>query len=107
MGRYAAIVKVDLVINYDASLWRPTADMVLMGDALNANIAWPINRIESTNKPAQEATAREEIPAREAVMRRSSQVSLITFCFYAIFVMFAVIDGLQLCYMLFSVLGYK
>ncbi|CAA7036910.1 unnamed protein product [Microthlaspi erraticum] len=73
LGRFAAIVKVDLVINFEASLWRPTAEMVLMGDALNANIAWPINRIEPRTKPADEASAGEQVSSREAVMRRSSQ----------------------------------
>ncbi|XP_010431149.1 PREDICTED: uncharacterized protein LOC104715439 [Camelina sativa] len=49
LGPNAAIVKVEKVVKHDAYLWRPTDDMVLMGDALYAFIAWPIKKILLTS----------------------------------------------------------
>jgi len=35
-----AIVEIDLVVKESAFLWRPIAEMSVMGDALNKKIVW-------------------------------------------------------------------
>ena len=47
----AAIVTVSKVVNKEAFLWRPNADMSLMGYALHENIAWPIHKIQFIQAP--------------------------------------------------------
>ena len=51
LGPNAAIVTVSKVVNKEAFLWRPSADMSLMGDALHKNIAWPIHKIQFIQGP--------------------------------------------------------
>lgn len=50
LGPNAAIVKVEKVINKDAYLWRPSPQMSVIGDALDNEIAWPIQKIELINQ---------------------------------------------------------
>ncbi|KAL0886284.1 hypothetical protein Bca101_010267 [Brassica carinata] len=45
LGPNAAKVKIDKVINKEAYMWRPSEDMKVIGDALFANIAWPISEV--------------------------------------------------------------
>lgn len=52
LGQNAAEVKIDLVLKEAVYLWRPTAELLLMVDALNASIAWPIDKIELINQNA-------------------------------------------------------
>lgn len=49
LGPNAALVKVDKIFHKDAYLWRPTSEMILMGDALHELIPWPIQRIGYSN----------------------------------------------------------
>lgn len=49
LGPNAAIVNIANVINKEAYLWRPSEDMNVMGDALFANIAWPISKVQHCN----------------------------------------------------------
>ena len=51
LGPNAAIVTVSKVVNKEAFLWRPNADMSLMGDALHKNIACPIHKIQFIQGP--------------------------------------------------------
>lgn len=45
LGPSAVIMSVDVVHKPDAFLWRPSSEMFTVGDALNANIAWPVHKI--------------------------------------------------------------
>ncbi|CAN7074670.1 unnamed protein product, partial [Brassica oleracea var. botrytis] len=44
------------VFNDQTYLWRPTADMFLIGDALSEKIAWPVLKVEVMPTPATEVT---------------------------------------------------
>lgn len=46
LGLNAAIVKVDLVLKEVVYLWRSTAGILVMADAIYADIAWPIGNLE-------------------------------------------------------------
>ncbi|KAG7567809.1 putative transposase Ptta/En/Spm plant [Arabidopsis thaliana x Arabidopsis arenosa] len=63
LGPNVAIVKVHMVINKDAYLWRPTNEMILMGDTLNEFIAWPIQKIGYSNLTPRTASPKESSPA--------------------------------------------
>ncbi|KAG7556991.1 Transposase Tnp1/En/Spm-like [Arabidopsis suecica] len=63
LGPNAAIVKVDMIIKGDAFLWRPSADMSFISDALNENIIWQIQKIQF-------------ISPREVSANRSSPTSI-------------------------------
>lgn len=69
LGPNAAIVKVALVLKDKAFLWRPSAEMSVLGDALNENIAWPMDNIQMMSP----ATPREE------AAKNSPVVTLFTF----------------------------
>lgn len=83
IGPNAAIVSVDVVLKTDAFLWRPSADMVMMGDALNGNIVWPLEKIQFIN-----LSPREESPKRSSPM-----VSFYTFCIICISSIVVLADG--------------
>lgn len=59
LGPNVVIVKVHMVINKDAYLWRPTSEMILMGDTLNEFIAWPIQKIGYSNPTPRTASPKE------------------------------------------------
>ncbi|XP_013617484.1 uncharacterized protein LOC125592950 [Brassica napus] len=56
LGPNAVSVEVVKVFNDQAYLWRPTADMFLIGDALSEKIAWPVLKVEVMPTPATEVT---------------------------------------------------
>lgn len=63
LGPNAAIVKVDKVFNKEAYLWRPSAEISIMADVLNATIAWPIHNIELvTSTPREELGHKRSSP---------------------------------------------
>lgn len=53
LGPNAVIMMVDAVLKPNAFLWRPTAEMFRVGDALNAKIAWPVHKIQLLKIPTQ------------------------------------------------------
>uniref|UniRef100_A0A1J3JFI6 Uncharacterized protein n=1 Tax=Noccaea caerulescens TaxID=107243 RepID=A0A1J3JFI6_NOCCA len=65
LGPNAAIVKVVLVLKEKAFLWRPSAEMSEMGDALNENIAWPMDKVQlmSPATPAEETSRKSHASA--------------------------------------------
>lgn len=60
LGPNAAIVKVETVFNKEAYLWRQSASRLVMGDALNQNIAWPIHNIQLVNLPSREESSHKK-----------------------------------------------
>lgn len=46
LGPNAVSIEVVKVFNDNAHLWRPTADMFVIGDAINEKIAWPVLKFE-------------------------------------------------------------
>lgn len=71
LGPNAVILKVDQVIKPDAFLWRPSAEMSFIGDALNGQIPWPIHKVEMMN-----------VPAREQIVRKSTVVNFDPYHFF-------------------------
>ncbi|CAA7017634.1 unnamed protein product [Microthlaspi erraticum] len=59
LGPNAAVLKITKVIKNDAYLWRPSAEMFLMGAAIDTTIAWPIHKIEFVVKATQAESARK------------------------------------------------
>ncbi|CAA7017954.1 unnamed protein product [Microthlaspi erraticum] len=59
LGPNAAVLKITKVIKNDAYLWRPSAEMFLMGAAVDTTIAWPIHKIEFVVKATQAESARK------------------------------------------------
>ncbi|CAE6012524.1 unnamed protein product [Arabidopsis arenosa] len=59
LGHGAAVVKVLEVVKPDAYLWRPNPPISLMSDALNETIAWPIDRIQLLDVPANDESTRK------------------------------------------------
>ncbi|CAA7029303.1 unnamed protein product [Microthlaspi erraticum] len=57
LGPNAASVKIQNVVKDDAFLWRPSAEISVMGDALHFNIAWPVDKIRSPTIPSREDSA--------------------------------------------------
>lgn len=45
LGPNAAVLRVELVFKPDAFIWRPTPEMIKMGDALHGTIAWPLDKV--------------------------------------------------------------
>ena len=62
LGPNAAIVTISKVVNKEAFLWRPSADMSFMGDALNENIAWPIDKVHFIQQWRQESVSKNASP---------------------------------------------
>lgn len=63
LGPNAAIVTVTKVVNKEAFLWRPSADMSFIGDALHENIAWPIHKVHFIQPQArQESLSKNTSP---------------------------------------------
>ena len=56
LGPNDVSIEVLKVFNDKAYLWRPTADMFLIGDALNEKITWPVLKIEVMATTATDAT---------------------------------------------------
>ena len=56
LGPNAVVVSVVVPKFPKSFLWRPTADMTYIEDAVNAKIAWPANRVivERTSEPSEE-----------------------------------------------------
>lgn len=46
LGPNAVSIEVVKVYKDDAYLWRPTAYLFLIGDAINEKIAWPVLKVE-------------------------------------------------------------
>ncbi|CAE6141391.1 unnamed protein product [Arabidopsis arenosa] len=59
LGHGAAVVKVLEVVKPEAYLWRPNPPISLMSDALNETIAWPIDRIQLLDVPANDESTRK------------------------------------------------
>lgn len=62
LGPNAALVKVDVVVNPTAYLWRPSEEISLMGDAVSQNIVWPINRIHLVSEPTPDESTKKSPP---------------------------------------------
>lgn len=62
LGPNAAVVKIDRVLKEDGSLWRPNEEMLVMGDALGENIAWPIRKISMANMKASPGISKSRSP---------------------------------------------
>lgn len=58
LGPNAASVTILNVVKADAFLWRPSAEISVMGDALNGNIAWPVDKIRLAAIPSREESAK-------------------------------------------------
>ncbi|CAA7018863.1 unnamed protein product [Microthlaspi erraticum] len=59
LGPNAASLKVVHVERGNAFLWRPSAEMSVLSDALNENLAWPIDKVQLVNPATSpEKTAR-------------------------------------------------
>ncbi|KAG7536991.1 Transposase Tnp1/En/Spm-like [Arabidopsis suecica] len=59
LGHGAAVLKVLEVVKPEAYLWRPNPPISLMSDALNETIAWPIDRIQLLDVPANDESTRK------------------------------------------------
>lgn len=46
LGPNAVSIEVVKVYKNDAYLWRPTAELFMLGDAINEKIAWPVLKVE-------------------------------------------------------------
>ena len=56
---------MEMVFKPDAFLWRPTPEMIKMGDAVHGTIAWPLDKLKL---PQPQSPAESN--------RKSNQVSL-------------------------------
>ena len=56
LGPNAVSIEVVKVFKYNAHLWRPTAEMFLIGDAINKKIAWPVFKFEVMASTTTDAT---------------------------------------------------
>ncbi|CAA7022577.1 unnamed protein product [Microthlaspi erraticum] len=65
LGPNSAIVKVAVVMKEKAFLWRPSAEMSELGDALDKNIAWPMHKVQlmSPAIPLEETTRKSPLSA--------------------------------------------
>lgn len=74
LGPNAVSIEVVEVFKDTAHLWRPTAEMFLIGDALNEIIAWPVLKFEimataaTPTKPAATKTTSPTKPAKKKAM---------------------------------------
>jgi len=65
LGPNAGVLRVEMVFKPDAFLWRPTPEMIKMGDAVHGTIAWPLDKLKL---PQPQSPAESN--------RKSNQVSL-------------------------------
>ncbi|XP_056852868.1 uncharacterized protein LOC108829682 [Raphanus sativus] len=81
LGPNAVSIEVVKVFKDNAHLWRPTAEMFLIGDAINEKIAWPLLKFEimasitaaaTPAKPAATKTASPTKPAKKKAMSPGS-----------------------------------
>lgn len=56
IGPSAVSIQVVKVFNDNAPMWRPTADIIVIGDAINEKIAWPVQKIDVTAAATPDAT---------------------------------------------------
>ncbi|KAG7568011.1 Transposase Tnp1/En/Spm-like [Arabidopsis thaliana x Arabidopsis arenosa] len=56
LGPSAVSIQIVKVFNDNAPLWRPTADISPIGDAINEKIAWPVQKIDVTAAATPDAT---------------------------------------------------
>ncbi|KAL0715584.1 hypothetical protein Bca4012_064906 [Brassica carinata] len=74
LGPNAVSIEVVKVFKDNAHLWMPTAEMFLIGDAINEKIAWPVLKFEimataaTPTKPAATKTASPTKPAKKKAM---------------------------------------
>ena len=65
LGPNAVVVSVVVAKSPKAFLWRPSADMTYIEDAVKTNIAWPANRVVVDRTP--ESTEEENISSDPVV----------------------------------------
>ena len=65
LGPNARVLRVEMVFKPNAFLWRPTPEMIKMGDAVHGTIAWPLDKLKL---PQPQSPAESN--------RKSNQVSL-------------------------------
>ncbi|CAA7022585.1 unnamed protein product [Microthlaspi erraticum] len=63
LGPNVALVKVNVVVNPVAYLWRLTEKISLMGDALSQNIVWPIKMIHLASVSTPEESTKKSPPS--------------------------------------------
>ncbi|CAE5959422.1 unnamed protein product [Arabidopsis arenosa] len=59
LGKNAAIVKIDLIVKAASYVWRPSATVLVISDALDQEVPWPINKIEIITQNAGDDSVRK------------------------------------------------
>lgn len=61
LGPGAVILQVTKVFNFNAPLWRPTADISVIGEAIHEKIVWPVIKIDVTAAATPEPTLTKSV----------------------------------------------
>ncbi|CAE5979936.1 unnamed protein product [Arabidopsis arenosa] len=61
LGPGAVSLQVVKVFNFNAPLWRPTADISVIGEAIHEKIAWPVLKIDVTAAATPEPTLTKSV----------------------------------------------